>query len=57
MARKELNSDALEKFQLAWSIFDPDATGYIKVSDFSELMLNIGDPLGWDESYRDDAPK
>lgn len=56
-ARKELNAEALEKFVNAWSDYDPDATGYIKVSDFPEMMFKVGDPLGWDDSYIDDMKK
>ena len=56
-SRKELNSDALDKFALAWSYFDPDGTGYIKVSDLPAVMFAMGEPLGWDESYRDDPEK
>jgi len=40
-------------FKESWSKFDPDATVYIKVSSFADLMFDMGSPLGWDESYED----
>jgi len=49
----ELNADIFEGFKDAWSKFDHDATGLIETSQFTDLMFEIGKPLGWDESYRD----
>jgi len=48
-----LNGEVLGVFKESWSKFDPDATGYIGVSSFADLMFDIGSPLGWDESYED----
>jgi len=39
-------------FKDAWSAFDPDATGYIKIHYFADFMFELGAPFGWDESYR-----
>ena len=47
-----LNSSILEQYRNAWSEFDPDATGYIPVERFSELLFILGKPLGWDDSYK-----
>ena len=48
-----LNGEVLGVFKESWAKFDPDATGYIKESYFTHLMFDIGSPMGWDESYRD----
>jgi len=47
-----LNSDMMGIFKDAWSAFDPDATGYIKIHYFADFMFELGAPFGWDESYR-----
>jgi hypothetical protein len=52
-----LNQDVLELFKDAWSQFDPDATGYINIQYFADMMFELQDPLGWDESYIDDPEK
>ena len=57
MEKQEVNSVILEEFRDAWSKFDPDAGGLIGIDKFSELMFNIGKPLGWDESYRNKKKK
>lgn len=57
MEKQELNSEILEQFRDAWSKFDPDATGFIDINYFADLMFALGKPLGWDEAYRDKKTK
>lgn len=47
-----LNQDILEMFKDTWSQLDPDARGFIKIQQFSDLMFGLGSPFGWDESYK-----
>ena len=39
-------------FKDAWSAFDPDATGYIKMFYFADFMFELQPPLGWGDNYR-----
>ena len=52
-----MNSRVLEDFRDAWSEFDPDATGFIEINYFPELMFALGKPLGWDDSFRNKKSK
>jgi Ca2+-binding EF-hand superfamily protein len=49
--------EVLEQFKDSWSKFDPDATGYIRIIDFANLMFELGPPLGWDRSYENNRVK
>ena len=51
------NSDIREHFRDVWSEFDHDATGFIAVEDFNQFMFKLGEPLGWDNSYENNAFK
>ena len=42
------------KFREIWSHYDKDATGFIKIEDLPDLMLELGPPFGWDGSYKED---
>ena len=57
MEQQELNSAILENFRDAWSKFDPDASKFIDINYFSDLMFALGQPLGWDKSYRNKKKK
>jgi hypothetical protein len=48
-----LNKDLLGQFADAWSRLDPDATGFIKIVDFQNLMFELGPPLGWGQDHHD----
>lgn len=37
----------LDKFKDCWAEFDPNGTGFMRLSDMPALMLNLGEPLGW----------
>lgn len=47
----------LEHFRDCWSHFDPRGTGFMKLADMPQLMLQLGDPLGWKrELYENNQP-
>ena len=46
-----------DHFRNVWSYLDQDATGFIFVEQFPQLMIKLGLPLGWDESYIDTDKK
>lgn len=49
-----IQEEDLERFRECWSLYDKNGTGFIKITDFAEFMMKLGEPLGWDESiYRD----
>ena len=52
-----MNNDMLGVFISAWSVFDPEATGYIKIHDFSDFMFELKPPLGWDKSYENNTKR
>jgi hypothetical protein len=35
-----------------WSKYDQDATGFINIDFFPSFMLELGEPLGWNEGYQ-----
>jgi hypothetical protein len=41
-------------FRQIWADYDPDATTFIKISDFRNFLFNLGAPLGFDETYKKD---
>lgn len=51
------NTEMINDFKVAWSTLDPNATGNIHVANLAELLFALGDPLGWDDSYRDNEKK
>lgn len=53
-----LQEEDFEKFRDHWALFDNKGTGFIKMTDFSQLMLKLGEPLGWsEEEYKDNLNK
>ncbi len=56
-----MNNELSNHFRDCWSVYDPDvrlklllilqATGFIKVDLLDKLLLLLGNPLGWDNSY------
>lgn len=55
--KKLFNHETTEYFRDAWSRFDPNATCFIRTKDFPKLMLALGAPIGWDESFKQDKIK
>lgn len=43
-----------EKIRTIWSTYDPFASGFIRIKDFSRFMLKLGPPIGWPESFQHD---
>jgi len=52
--KKMFNSEMKEKFREAWSKYDQDATGFMKIKKFPKMMLTLGGKFGWDESFKKD---
>jgi len=52
-----INQEILSLFRDTWSVFDPDATGKIKVSYFPDFMFMLGPGLGWDDRYHTDLKR
>lgn len=46
------NNDKRERFREIWAQFDPDATTFVKLADLREFLFALGEPLGFDESYK-----
>ena len=55
--KKLFNHETTEYFRDAWSRFDPNATCFIRTKDFPKLMLALGAPIGWDETFKNDKIK
>ncbi|CDW88224.1 voltage-gated ion channel superfamily [Stylonychia lemnae] len=56
MNQKELiviKEDQLEHFRDTWCKYDPQGTGFIRIQKMANFMLDLGEPLGWDDSYKD----
>ena len=51
------NQQTQDHFRQVWSKYDPDATTYIQIKDLKPLLFDLGEPLGWDESYIDNHAK
>ena len=51
MEKQVVNSEIMYRYRDAWAEFDPDGTGFMPASQFSDLMLKFGPPLGWDSSF------
>jgi hypothetical protein len=51
------NHTKLEKFRTAWASQDPRGLGFINKSGISKLLLDLGEPLGWDKSFKGDFEK
>ena len=57
LEKQVVNSEIMARYKDAWAEFDPEATGYIEVNKFADLMLTFGPPLGWDYSYQNKPTK
>lgn len=54
---KFLSSELSENFREVWSHFDPNATSFIKASRYPNFLLALGEPLGWDITYKNNYLK
>ncbi len=50
-----LNRQLQEQFKDSWAKFDSYAAGLIEEDDLPDFLLDLGKPLGWDESFKDNA--
>ena len=39
----------MDHFKDIWSSFDPQGTGFIKMTDLRQLLTDLGEPMGFDE--------
>jgi len=46
-----MSSDLSENFRDCWSLYDPDATSFMKVKNYKRFLLDLGEPLGWDPTF------
>ena len=44
-------------FRQKWAEFDPDGTSFIAMNKLPALLLKVGPPIGWDNSYIDNEEK
>ena len=42
-----IQEEELEHFRDCWVQFDKEGTGFMKISDFPEFMMTLGEPMGW----------
>jgi hypothetical protein len=49
---KFMNTHLSEHFRDIWARFDPDATSFIKKSVYSQFLIALADPMGWDITYK-----
>ena len=47
------NQQSLDHFRDVWAKYDPDATTFLKISRIKDMLFDLGSPLGWDVSYKD----
>lgn len=47
----------MQGFRIAWANYDPDAEGFIECGELKQFLFDIGEPLGFDETYKDDNEK
>ena len=57
MEKQVVNSEIMNRYRDAWAEFDPEAKGYLEATKFADLMLAFGQPLGWDESFKNKPTK
>ena len=46
------NNEMKDRFREVWAEFDPDATTFIKLHDIRNLLINLGEPLGFDKDHK-----
>jgi hypothetical protein len=46
-----LSPQDLEEFTRVWSVYDPEASGFIDVDHFDDLLQNLEPPLGFGANY------
>ena len=46
-----MNTELSNRFKEVWSLFDPNATSFIRVHSYPKFLMLLGEPLGWDTSF------
>ncbi len=41
-----------ERFRDSWSHFDPEATGFMGITELPLFLLDLGEPLGWGPQFQ-----
>lgn len=41
-------------FRQVWADYDPDATTFINLYQLRDFLFQLGEPLGFNETYRND---
>lgn len=54
---KLFNEEKIEKFNETWVKYDPDATGFIPISDLRDFLKLLGAPLGFSEDLKKGCKK
>ena len=54
-ANNLIQEEDYEHFRDCWVKFDPDGTGFITIPQFFDLMLMMGEPLGWGPEYKNNV--
>jgi hypothetical protein len=52
-----MSSDLNDHFRKSWAIFDPDASGFIRIHSYRKFLIVLGEPLGWNVTYEHDFIK
>lgn len=47
-----MNTHLSDHFREVWSRFDPNATSFIRKHVYRNFLMALGDPLGWNVSYK-----
>ena len=45
------NTETMDTFRYVWAEHDPDGSTFINIPELPDILLKIGEPLGWDTSY------
>jgi len=51
------NKELMDHFRNVWAELDPDATSFIPKADLPQFLMQLGPPLGFDESYLENPEK
>jgi len=52
-----INENAITNFKEVWSIYDQEATGFLKEEDLQEFLTLVGKPLGFTKKERESQQK
>jgi hypothetical protein len=52
-----INGELTHIFKEKWANLDPEGTSFIQVFELEDLLYSLGNPLGWDLTFRGDENK